>query len=429
MKPHQRQHLQRTRAQQAAAVVGVDAGKFRHALVVRRRGEPDSKPLTFATDRDGFEAAVEYITAISGGAAPSEVLVGIEFAGYYGFTLAHYLHQHGFQVVSVLPMHTKANKRIVHGMALKTDQKDAQNITDLVAQGKFTGFPFLRPVYAELRYLVSGRERLSTLRRGCISRLRTTLHIVWPEFETLFQKQLARRTPKALLRVYPGPGDFLAAPRRKVLKLLKEASRGHLGLEMYESLRREAERTLGLASAQGVLREEIVMLLDQLAFYEERMKGLEAKMAALMEPLPEARALQTIPSLTTVTAAIFLGSIGDPGTYSSSKEIVALAGLSLREHSSGVMVGRQRISKSGRPQLRQTAYMFAVRSISHDGIYRAAYDRLLARMGKQYAKKALVALSRDALKLMFSVARDRRTWTPEPPPPPRRNLALTEASA
>ena len=44
-------------------------------------------------------------------------------------------------------------------------------------------------------------------------------------------------------------------------------------------------------------------------------------------------------------------------------------------------------------------------------------------MGTKYAKKALMARSRDAVKLVFSAARDRRTWTPEPPPPPRRNLS------
>jgi transposase len=178
----------RDRAQRATAVVGVDAGKFHHVLVVRPRGRPDSKPFRFAANRCGFEQAVVYIREQIGvGTADDEILVGIEFAGSYGFTLAHYLHAlgAGFGVVTVLPAHTKRWKEVAHRQPLKTDAKDAIGITDLAAQGHFVAFPFLAPVYAELRYLLSARERVSTLRRGAITRIRTTLDVVFPEFGIL----------------------------------------------------------------------------------------------------------------------------------------------------------------------------------------------------------------------------------------------------
>jgi hypothetical protein len=54
-------HEKRQLAQSAAVVVGVDAGKFHHALVVRPRGGADSKPLQVATTRPGFEHAVRFI--------------------------------------------------------------------------------------------------------------------------------------------------------------------------------------------------------------------------------------------------------------------------------------------------------------------------------------------------------------------------------
>jgi transposase len=52
--------------------------------------------------------------ALPGGASPSEILVGIEFAGVYGFTFACYLQQKGFQVVSVLASHSKRWKEVMH---------------------------------------------------------------------------------------------------------------------------------------------------------------------------------------------------------------------------------------------------------------------------------------------------------------------------
>lgn len=85
----------RERAQRAAACVGVDAGKFSHTLVVRPQHQPDSKPFSFPTTRAGFDDAVAFIRRQVPGAPAETILVGIEFAGNYGFTFAHYLAQLG----------------------------------------------------------------------------------------------------------------------------------------------------------------------------------------------------------------------------------------------------------------------------------------------------------------------------------------------
>lgn len=399
----------RLRAAQAAAVVGVDAGKFTHTLVVRPRGQADSRPLRVPTTRAGFDEAVAFIQRAAGDAPPAAVLVGLEFAGNYGFTFAHYLHALHYGVVSVLPSHTKRWKEVTHHLPLKTDAKDALGIVDLTAHGHFVGFPFLDRPYAELRYLVSARERLRVLHRGILTRLRTILHVVFPEFEQLFGR-FTKRTPLALLAAFPGPSDLLAAPKRRVLAVLHEASRGHVGAEKYTALCHAAEATLGLPGAQAVLREEIPLLLAQWHLVEHQRRVIEAKMQAALAPLPEAPALLSIPLVAPVTAAVFLGSIGDPQAYSSARE----AGLSLVERSSGILVGQKRISKRGRPALRAAAYMFAVRSIRRGGLFRAEFDGLVARNGGQRLK-AVVAVSRSALRLWFSVARARRPFTRLPP--------------
>src|SRR5690606_6965086 len=67
----------------APAVVGVDAGKFTHTLLIRPRGAKDSRPVSVAVTRAGFEEAVRLIRGAIPGAAPGEILVGIEFAGSY----------------------------------------------------------------------------------------------------------------------------------------------------------------------------------------------------------------------------------------------------------------------------------------------------------------------------------------------------------
>jgi len=404
----------RQRAQRAAAVAGVDAGKRKHAIAVRPRGGEDSRPVEFSTTRAGFETAVRTILENAPGARPEDILVGIEFAGNYGFTFAHFVRERGFRVVNVLGAHSRRWKEVVHNQGLKSDRKDALTITDMVAQGAFVSFPFLEPVYADLRCLVSMRERLTKLRSATIARTKDVLQVVWPEFEHHFPS-FGKKTPLAILHAFPGPEAFLAAPKRRVLRVIREASRGHLGESAYEELRAAARESVALPGAQGVLAQEIRLQLELLAAYERQIAEVDRLMTERLEHAPEAPALLSIPKLGPVTAAVFLGSIGDPRAYDSSRQALKVGGLSLVVSESGMQRGKPRLSKRGRPELRRQAYLFAVRSVRRGGLFRADYERALAANPGTPKKKILVAIARKAVRLMFSLARERRLYSVEPP--------------
>jgi len=353
-------------AHSAAAVIGIDAGKRRHAMVVRPASGEDSEPYLFDATRTGFGLALLEIRRVVPDAQPRDMLVAIEFAGYYGFTLAHWLRDQGFRVVSVLPKHTKHWKEVYHNQRLKSDPADAQTITDLAAQGSFVGFPFLKQVYADLRYLVSHRERLQTLRTGSIARLKDVLQVVWPEFESLCGN-FNKKTPIALLRTYPSPQAFLAAPRASVVKLIRRTSRGQLGEALYDDLRTTALQTTALPGAHGFLAGEVPLQLEMIALVERQIAKVEGRMIECLKGAPEAQALLSIPKLGAPTAAVFLGSIGDPRMYESSRQALRLAGLSLiTSTASGMKPGQPRISKRGRSELRKLMYMFAVRSVTNE---------------------------------------------------------------
>jgi transposase len=225
-----------------------------------------------------------------------------------------------------------------------------------------------------------------------------------------------------VLRAYPGPQALLQAPRRPLLALLKRESLGHRKRETMDRLLEVARTTVALPAAQGAMREEIPLIVERLELYERQMAVLEAQMVALTQDLPAARALVTVPNMGPVSAASFLGSIGDPRAYDSSRQIVALAGLTLVERSSGISKGEKRISKRGRPALRKHAHLFAVRSVHRSGIFRGEYEALLARNGRRTIP-ALTAIARRGLRLLYSIAREERAWTPEPPASGARHRA------
>jgi transposase len=206
--------------------------------------------------------------------------------------------------------------------------------------GQFVSFPFLQKEFAELRYLVSARDSVCRLRAGATTRLKSVLQVVFPEYEKLFQK-VCGPTSRALLRAFPGPGDLRAAPKRQVLKVLRDASRNHLGERQYERLMKAAQETVALPAAQESLKAEVLLLIEQVDLYGQQMKVLEEKMAAVLEALPEGKCLLTIP-----------------------------------------------------------------------GVER--FEAMLERNGGRKLP-AIVALSRDLLRLMFNIAKEQREFTAEPP--------------
>jgi transposase len=153
-----------------------------------------------------------------------------------------------------------------------------------------------------------------------------------------------------------------------------------------------------------------------LATVQRQIAEVEARMQECLEATPDGRALLSIPKLGAPTAAVFLGSIGDPRAYQSSRQALRLAGLSLiTSTASGMKLGQPRLSKRGRSELRRLMYMFAVRSVTKNGIFRAERDRALKANPKTPKKKVLIAVARKALRLMFNIAYERRLYTKEPP--------------
>lgn len=114
--------------------------------------------------------------------------------------------------------------------------------------------------------------------------------------------------------------------------------------------------------------------------------------------------------MAPVSAAVFLGSVGDVRAYRSSRQVLKLAGMSLVEDSSSMRHGYDRLSKSRGRLLRRLAFMLGLRAVRSDGLYRAEYQAMLVRNGGR-KMPAVVAVGRRMLCLMFAIARERRAFT------------------
>ena len=120
--------------------------------------------------------------------------------------------------------------------------------------------------------------------------------------------------------------------------------------------------------------------------------------------------LESIPGIGQRTATKLLGEIEGISQYKSARQVAAYAGLTPRNHRSGTIRGKTRLSKTGNARVRKALYLPAVVAKQHNPIVRALCQRLALR-GK--TKMEIVgAAMRKLIHIAFGVLRSGNMFDP-----------------
>lgn len=114
------------------------------------------------------------------------------------------------------------------------------------------------------------------------------------------------------------------------------------------------------------------------------------------------QAIQAIPGVGKVLAAIFVAEIGDVSRFARPEQLASWAGMTPRHHESDTTIRRGRITKQGSQLVRWAAVEAAKGSRGYSWL-KSDYRRLSTRRGK---KIAAVAVGRKILTLVFYGLRD-----------------------
>jgi len=390
--------------------VAVDVGKVKNTGYIRFPDGREVEPFEFGNTQAGFEqlwGRIEQAQRVSGWSA---VVVGLESTGPYGEPLVHYLRHKPVQLVQVNTMHTKRLKELVGNSPHKSDRKDPRVIADIMALGHALSLVVPQGATAQLRRLTHARERAMQQRTVWLNQLGQLVFVLFPEFLQVLP-DLKTKTARFLLRQYPRPLDVAQLGLEHLTVLMRTVSRGKLGVDRAGALYQAAQDSVGVREGQEGLLCELSHLLDMLAAGEAFIGQLEEHMSAVLEEVPSSTYLLSIKGIGRVTVAGLLGEVGDFEQFRTIGQITKLAGLDLFEISSGQHQGQRHISKRGRALMRKILFFAALNVVRQDGILHDTYQRYCSRgMAK---KKALVAISRKLLGIMFALVRDHRHYVPE----------------
>jgi transposase len=116
---------------------------------------------------------------------------------------------------------------------------------------------------------------------------------------------------------------------------------------------------------------------------EEQLKKLKQQHQEHVDKHPQLKEQQdlisSIPGIAELTAARLLAELPELARYPSAKQAVAQVGLNPKQHSSGSLSAKTRLSKTGKASLRKALYMPAISAKRHNPLVRELAERLRAR--------------------------------------------------
>ncbi|RDV13557.1 IS110 family transposase [Pontibacter diazotrophicus] len=155
-------------------------------------------------------------------------------------------------------------------------------------------------------------------------------------------------------------------------------------------------------------------LKQTLKMLEKQVKHIEDELIASLEKAfnKEMELLSSIPGIGRKTAGMLLLFAGGFKNMNNYRQLIAKAGLSPREYTSGTSIrGKVRITKMGGGLIRGKLFMCSFSAKKSNAACKALYDRLVAK-GKN-GKLALIAVCNKLLKQAFAIVKSGTSYQAE----------------
>ena len=386
-------------------IIGVDiASVTNYARAFDWRRREVGKLCRFTNTLEGFQAFVSWASDIKTRNKLDKIIVAAEPTGHYWFGLADYLKDQEIKLVLVNPYHVKQCKELDDNLPSKTDAKDPKTIANLAIDGRYMEPYIPEGVYASIRIVynckINEDKRLVSLE----NRIKRWLKIWFPEFLDVFGK-LNGIGSLTVLKVAPLPQEIIALGADGINNLWRAKKLRALGLKRATSLYEAAISSIGRKEGAEGARYEFDLLMEDYEHSLNRRAEIIDKLSMLLKEIPNADKLLKIKGIGVVSVAGFFAEVGDLGRFKSPKQIQKLAGLALRENSSGTHKGMTTISKRGRHRLRAILFQAAISLVGLNAVYNDMHKYYTTRTANPLKKKqSIVAISCKLLRVIYAVA-------------------------
>ncbi|PXY16976.1 IS110 family transposase [Prauserella flavalba] len=391
------------------AWIGIDAGKLsHHATALDADGQ-----VLWSQQVTNDQAVIEKLITKATGTA-TEVRWAVDLTSAYAALLLALLVAAGQQVVYVPGTMVNRMSSAFSGEG-KTDARDAKVIAETARLRRdLAQITTPDELIVELALLVGHRADLMADWVRGVNRLRDLLTRVFPAaLERAFD--YSNRAPLILLTGYCTPATIRQAGAAGLSEHLHthRAHRASIPGIVTKALAAAEAQTLALPG-ESTTATLITRLAAHLLDLDREIKELDKLLAKKFRTHPQAKIIESMPGMGPVLGAEFLAITGgDLAAFGSSSRLATYAGLAPVPNDSGRRSGVLHRPLRYHRRLRHVFYMAAFASIKPDGPSREFYQR--KRAERQRHSKAMIALARRLVDVMWALLRDNRLWEPATP--------------
>ena len=385
-------------------IVGIDVGCFTHyARAFDWRGMEGSYVFKFTNCRDQFERFLRWMRKVAHENGKKKILVGLEPTGHYWFALAQFLEENNIGISMVNPYHVKQTKELDDNNQTKNDRKDPKVIAKLVTEGRYS-YPYVpMGVYADLRnfhnmYLDYTKDLIKVK-----NKLARWFNIWFPEYGEVF-KDMGAKSSILLLEKACTPDTVIALSAEGINAIWREAKLRAVGMKKAQRIVDAAKRSIGKKDGRRSAAFELEMLLSDYCKIKTQLDKVMAELEGLCKEIPATKQMLAIKGIGLKTVVGFLAEVGDIGRFQTPKQIQKLAGLALKENSSGKHKGETSISRRGRKRLRTVLFTAAISLIGKNEAYQKLHQHYTQRLNNPLKKQqSVVAIGCKLIRIFFTL--------------------------
>lgn len=358
------------RIKEDTIVVGIDIAKKKHyARFVDYRGNLIHKTISFDNNKLGFEKLLDNIDQVKEKCGKEDVIIGCEPTGHYWFNLRDYLKQKNVELVIVSTYATKQAKEFDDNNPTKSDPKDALVIARLVSEGRYSQYVDREGIYQDIH---DGQSRIEDLTDEIV-RLKNKIHrwndIYFPELETVYS--IKSREYEEFAKLGLTPKEINEMSEEELINKLTENN--HYADKSKISIIKTLARISVGCEASKYASDEIKGLIKRLREVTDEKDNLRNELEVKASEIDYVRNIEEITGIGYGHLISIVGECGNLRNYNHYKQVMKMAGLGLKENSSGMKKGRKRINKRGRSQLRRTLKFAALSLIKNNDTFKSLH--------------------------------------------------------
>lgn len=198
-----------------------------------------------------------------------------------------------------------------------------------------------------------------------------------------------------------------------MMHLRKTVKRG-VGLEKMQELKRVAGCSVGIRQGSDMAKLELHTLLEKYQLIHQKLEELESRMDSLLEQVPGVQQMLGITGIGRDTVVGFFSEVGDLSYYSHPRQIIKLAGLNLKENTSGQHKGQTKITKRGRKKLRALLFKVVMPLVAKNSAFKSLHEYYTKRPNNPLKKmQSMIALCNKLIRILFAIGKKQFEFSEE----------------